>query len=103
MRRNRPVLSCCRGDVDDEQQRPHAPAGPPLVQYDLAELEEAGRLLSAEVEVVRAGMGHAGVLQEEYYKAWQDTADEFVLDEKVSWFVRGMRVAISTAHGDDGQ
>lgn len=78
---------CCRGDADGEQQRPHAPAGPPLVQYDLEQLEEAGRLLSAEVDVVRAAMGHSDVPLQEYYKAWQDTSDEFVLDEQVCCFL----------------
>eukprot|EP00878_Enallax_costatus_P014008 GHUV01014649.1.p1 GENE.GHUV01014649.1~~GHUV01014649.1.p1 ORF type:complete len:761 (+),score=332.12 GHUV01014649.1:659-2941(+) len=71
-----------KGDDDEEQQRPQAPAGPPLVQYELEELEEAQRLLSAEVEVVRTAMGHADVAPEDYFKAWQDTADEFVLDEQ---------------------
>lgn len=75
---------CCRGEDEDEQQRPQAPAGPPLVQYDLQELETAQQLLSAEIEAVRSAMGHSDVAPEDYYKAWQDTADEFVLDEQVS-------------------
>lgn len=55
------------------------------MQFETEELEEAQRLLAAEIGVVRAAMGHADVAQEEYMKAWQDTADEFVLDEKVRW------------------
>ncbi|KAL6764025.1 pre-mRNA splicing factor component-domain-containing protein [Haematococcus lacustris] len=43
---------------------------PALEDFPLPELEAAGQLLEAEVEVVRRAMGHGAVGQEEYLDTW---------------------------------
>lgn len=61
------------------------PRGPPLVQYSLAELAAARELLQAEAGVVKAAMGHGECEAEEYFEAWVNLADDFVVDEQVCW------------------
>jgi hypothetical protein len=76
-----------KGQQDEAQQQQEqqmVPKGPPLMQFDLAELEAAAALLTQEVEVVRERMGHAGVGYEEYAEAARVAAEDFVIDAQVS-------------------
>jgi len=67
-----------KGQQDEaQQQQQMVPKGPPLVQFDLAELEAAAALLTQEVEVVRERMGHSGVGYEEYAEAARVAAEDF--------------------------
>eukprot|EP00775_Hariotina_reticulata_P012657 gene12657-12784_t len=69
-----------KAQQDDPQQQQMVPKGPPLMQFDLGELEAAAAMLSEEVEVVKGRMGHAGVGHEEYAEAARVAAEDFVID-----------------------
>jgi len=77
------------GAEQQQQQQQLVPKGPPLVQYSLAEMDAVREMLGAEVEVVRAAMGHSGAGEVEYLEAWRAVVDDFVVDEQVGVGVDG--------------
>lgn len=71
-----------RGRDGDDSTKPHAPALPPLQQFDITELDEARLLLAEEVEVVRGAMGHAALADSDYATALEAARTEWLLDER---------------------
>ncbi|KIY91874.1 pre-mRNA-splicing factor CDC5/CEF1, partial [Monoraphidium neglectum] len=66
--------------------------GPPLVDYELAELGAAAELVAAEVAFVRQAMGHSDVTHEEYFEAWAAASKDAVWVPSQKRYVRGATV-----------